>query len=125
MEISRCNIPCFIRGMPPGCLELYIHAWLHCRPILLSEIYHDLFITHSVGLYMKIEKSRNPSFSFKDYLKLIERVPKVQEESEKMLQIAQQSVYPYTTEVATTMAVEQMAKDDPNLYKVGGCSSMT
>ena len=100
----------------------WIQAWLHCRPILLSEICHDLSITHSVGLYMTRERSRNPSFSFKDYLKLIERVPIVQEESEKMLQKEQQGVYPYTTQLATTMAAEQMAKDDPNLYKVGGYS---
>ena len=70
---------------------------------------------------MMKERSGNPSFSFKDYLKLIERVPRVQEESEEMLQ-KDQGVYPYTMKVATTMAAEQMAKDDPNLYKVGGCS---
>ena len=85
----------------------------------MSEIYHDLFITYSVGIYMKIERSRNSSFSFKDYLKLVKRVHRVQEESEKMFQKDQQGVYPYTMEVATTMAAEQMAKEDPNLYKVG------
>ena len=90
-------------------------AWLHCN---IHAVAMTSASTHSAGLYIKKKRSINSSFSFKDYL------PGVQEESEKLLQKAQQGVYPYTMKVATTMAVKQMAKDDPNLYKVGGCSML-
>ncbi len=76
-------------------------------------------ITLSAGVYIKkMKKSGNP---FKDYLKLLK--VGAQEESEKSLQRKQAGVYPYTRKVATTLAAEQMAKDDPILSKVSDIRS--
>ena len=68
----------------------------------------------SAGYYINAERSRNPQYSFHDYIKGLESG--IQAESEKML--GRQNIScPITMAMALSMAVQELISDD-HLRKV-------
>ena len=69
----------------------------------------------SAAFYMKQERLRNPSYTCRDYLRLLESG--VQQESEEMLTLQNVS-YPITMATAVAKAAQELASSDTNLHKV-------
>ena len=74
----------------------------------------NYLLLFSAGYYINAERSRNPRYSFHDYIKGLESG--IQGESEKML--GRQNVsFPLTMAMAVSMAVHELISDN-HLRKV-------
>ena len=72
---------------------------------------------HSAGLYIKTERSRRSSYSFKDYLETV--VQKGAQDKIEQEQLKKgQGPFRHTRKEAVSMAAKQMASNSTNLYKV-------
>ena len=83
--------------------------------VLIWLIYFTL--CHSAGLYIKTERCRKSSYSFKDYLETV-----VQKGAQGRIEQDQlkkgQGPFQHTRKEAVSMAAKQMASNNPNLCKV-------
>ena len=72
---------------------------------------------HSAGLYIKTERSKRSSYSFKDYLETV--VQKGAQDKIEQEQLKKgQGPFRHTRKEAVSMAAKQMASNSTNLYKV-------
>ena len=69
---------------------------------------------HSAGLYIRNERSRNPSYTFKDYLNEVV-LKGTQNMSEGKLS---KHPYQHTRKEAVSMTANQIVSNDPNMRKV-------
>ena len=88
-------------------------AYCHMTCMELRLIYYCKLLC-SAGYYINAERSRNPQYSFHDYIKGLESG--IQAESEKML--GRQNIScPLTMAMAVSMAVHELISDE-HLRKV-------
>ena len=77
---------------------------------------------HSAGLYIKNERLRKPSYSFRNYLRTV--VWKgVKDSSEQELQKRGQGPYIHTRKEAVSMTAKQIVSNNPKFLKVSLISS--
>ena len=77
---------------------------------------------HSAGLYIKNERLRKPSYSFRNYLKTVVWNG-VQDSSEQELQKRGQGPYIHTRKEAVSMTAKQIVSNNPKFLKVSLISS--
>ena len=72
---------------------------------------------HSAGVYIRTERSRKPSYSFKNYLETV--VQKGDQNTVESKELKEgQGPYNHTRKDAVSMTAKQMVSNDPNLHKV-------
>ena len=72
---------------------------------------------HSAGVYIRNERFRKPSYSFKNYLETV--VQKGDQNTVEREELRKgQSPYNHTRKEAVSMTAKQMVSNDPNLHKV-------
>ena len=81
------------------------------------ELYPLIIPCYSAGLFIKTERSRKPSYSFKDYQEGIIQEG-TQERSEQELLKGGQGPYKHTRKEAISMVAKQIVSNDPKLHKV-------
>ena len=72
---------------------------------------------HSAGVYIRNERSRKPSYSFKNYLETVVQEG-AQNKVERDALRRGQGPYTHTRKEAVSMTAKQMVSNDPNLHKV-------
>ena len=72
---------------------------------------------HSAGVYIRNERSRKPSYSFRNYQEAVIQEG-AQHRVERDALNSGQGPYIHTRKEAVSMTAKQMVSNDPNLYKV-------